>query len=246
MQPAPFPIPDGPRVVHLEHLDTVAVLGLLRDSALSWGRTAISVTITHGTMVRFHDIVIAYLPEPESEISHLLVELRCWLEVHDHQLHAHLRLPERGALIPKNQPPQQSYTLLPDGAAALIDHTQGELTLPQGPAQLLVSLRQSHGQVLVLVDNQVLGPLKNPRDSQELLGLILHFQQLGLIPLCRAFISEAGTIALTCARTWQLGPQELEPTVCPLPALPQPQVALAPEPKEWVLMLPDTAFIPRD
>lgn len=247
--PAPaqaFPIPDGPRVIELKHLDTVAVLGLLRDTALGWGRTAISVTIAHGSSVRFHDVAIGYLPEPEPEIAHLLVELRCWLEVDNQELHAQVRLPERGALIPRNLPPQQSYTLLPDGAAALIDLSQGECEVAAGPAQLLVSLTESHGQVLALLDNKVLGPLQNHHDSQELLGLVLHYRQLGLIPLCRAFVDEAGEVALTSARTWQLGPQELEPTLCPLPALPTPQGALPAQPveKEWVLMLPDTAFIP--
>lgn len=242
----PFPIPDGPRIIELKHLDTVAVLGLLRDTALGWGRTAISVTIAHGSSVRFHDVAIGYLPEPEPEITHLLVELRCWLEVDNQELKAQVRLPERGALIPRNHPPEQSYTLLPDGAAALIDLSKGECEVAAGPAQLLVSLRESHGQVLALLDNKVLGPLRNRRDSQELLGLVLHFRQLGLIPLCRAFVNDAGEVALTSARTWQLGPQELEPTLCPLPPLPTPQEALPLEQveKEWVLMLPDTAFIP--
>lgn len=158
-------------------------------------------------------------------------------------------LPEPEWCVPVNDPLEEPWALLPPGPALELDPTvtvdveKRELR-DLGRAQLLVELIQIAGRVTALHDGRVLA-VATEEDSAALLDALNHFEALGLQTMARAFLDE-GEVHIECARTTDLGDDDLEPEISPLEKLaserePQPGMSVA-EDGSWSVHMPSGSF----
>ncbi len=158
-------------------------------------------------------------------------------------------LPEPEWCIPVNDPLEEAWALLPPGPALDLDPTisvdvdEQELR-DLGRAHILVELIQIAGRVTALYDGRVLAVVTEA-DSAALIDALNHFEALGLQTMARAFL-DRGKIHIECARTADLGDEDLEPEISPLEKLapepePQPGMSVA-EDGSWSVHMPSGSF----
>lgn len=199
--------------------------------------------------VRWNGAVLGYLPK---DLAHKYAQIRriaasgyeaeaiarFWTDLdpnNERRFFGNLTLPASTNLAPLNDPPQESFTVLPVGNAIQVtkesEHLDvlGEHIPPTGEGWLLVSLhripatgKRTWDGVEVRLDGEPIGELTKS-SSEKFIAAVQHFEALGITLLCHAVIkgsSLAAEVTLYAAKSHELSEQDLSPTnPCPLPKL---------------------------
>lgn len=251
----PFPLHFAHKVVEVQHYMPVVHNVLSQVPQNHDGSYVFDVSLVpepdnpnsasrHAISVRFHDRVIGYFSEHDAErywnelaiirVNGLYPTTKARLLTRGDVFGSHpevdlaiaMRVP--GLVIPANEPPLESWALLPWGDAIQVTNESAHIDQLRPylvnctDSLLLVSLHAvaegSQPQVEVRLDGTRVGELTNASSSQ-LIPALDHLAQSGLAAMCHAQLtgSQFGAqLTLYVARGYEMGAEVRNPQISPL------------------------------